>query len=51
MPPVLHVSLNELMSGVKEYLRANHLRLDRQKGEGVLQLVAESKRATALIER
>jgi hypothetical protein len=51
MPPVLHISLNELMSGVQDYLRANCFWPAWQKGERVLELISESKSAATLIER
>jgi hypothetical protein len=47
---MLHISLKELVRGVQQDLRPYHLWLDRQKSQGILKLIPEPKRATALVE-
>ena len=47
---MLHISLKELMSCVKEDLISNHLRLNRQESQGILELIPESESTPALVE-
>src|SRR3984957_18400711 len=50
MPPVLHVTLSELMRGGKQELRASYSTARDAERHHVLQLVAETIRAANLIE-
>ncbi len=51
VPPVLHVTFDELVCRSPQEMLAGQLALRRHQGDDVLQLVAESVRAPGLVER